>query len=102
MARSFDATHGGFGGAPKFPQAHMLQFLLRYWQRTGEPQARQMVETTLDHMARGGIHDQLGGGFHRYSTDAEWKVPHFEKMLYDQAINARAYLEAYQATGNAG
>jgi hypothetical protein len=105
MARSFDATHGGFGSAPsghgpKFPQAHMLTFLLRYWQRTGEPQARQIAETTLDHMARGGIHDQLGGGFHRYSTDTEWRMPHFEKMLYDQAINARAYLEAYQATGN--
>ena len=100
MARSFDATHGGFGGAPKFPQAHMLTFLLRYWQRTSEPQARQIAETTLDHMARGGIHDQLGGGFHRYATDAEWRMPHFEKMLYDQAINARAYLEAYQATGN--
>jgi uncharacterized protein YyaL (SSP411 family) len=100
MARSFDATSGGFGRAPKFPQAHMLQFLLRYWQRTGEPQARRMAEVTLDHMARGGIHDQLGGGFHRYATDAEWKVPHFEKMLYDQAIDARAYLEAYQATAN--
>ncbi|HVO23683.1 MAG TPA: thioredoxin domain-containing protein [Candidatus Margulisiibacteriota bacterium] len=100
MARSFDATNGGFGRAPKFPQAHMLQFLLRYWQRTGEPQARHMAAVTLDHMARGGIHDQLGGGFHRYSTDAEWKLPHFEKMLYDQAIDARAYLEAYQATAD--
>jgi uncharacterized protein YyaL (SSP411 family) len=100
MMRGFDATDGGFGRAPKFPQGHMLQFLLRYWQRTGDTPARQMAETTLDHMARGGIHDQLGGGFHRYSTDAEWKVPHFEKMLYDQAIDARAYLEAYQATGN--
>ena len=100
MARSFDAARGGFGSAPKFPQAHMLQFLLRYWQRSGALRARQMAETTLDHMARGGIHDQLGGGFHRYSTDAEWRLPHFEKMLYDQAINARAYLEAYQATGN--
>jgi uncharacterized protein YyaL (SSP411 family) len=105
MARSFDATHGGFGSAPngrgpKFPQAHMLQFLLRYWQRSREPRARQMAEATLDHMARGGIHDQLGGGFHRYSTDAEWRMPHFEKMLYDQAINAAAYLEAYQASGN--
>jgi len=100
MARGFDATHGGFGGAPKFPQAHGLQFLLRYWQRTAEAQAREIAAVTLDHMARGGIHDQLGGGFHRYSTDARWKLPHFEKMLYDQAINARAYLEAYQATGN--
>ena len=101
MQQSFDATNGGFGHAPKFPQAHMLQFLLRYAQRSGEPQATQMVETTLDHMARGGIDDQLGGGFHRYSTDAQWHVPHFEKMLYDQAINARAYLEAAQATGSA-
>ncbi len=100
MARSFDATNGGFGRAPKFPQAHMVQFLLRYWQRTRDPQARHIAEVTLDHMARGGIHDQLGGGFHRYSIDAEWKVPHFEKMLYDQAIDARAYLEAYQATAN--
>jgi uncharacterized protein len=100
LKQSFDATNGGFGHAPKFPQAHMLQFLLRYGQRTGESQARHMVEETLDHMARGGIHDQIGGGFHRYSTDALWRVPHFEKMLYDQAINARAYLEASQATGN--
>jgi uncharacterized protein YyaL (SSP411 family) len=100
MVRSFDATYGGFGRAPKFPQAHMLTFLLRYWQRSGQAQAREMAAVTLDHMARGGIHDQLGGGFHRYATDARWKVPHFEKMLYDQALTARAYLEAYQATGN--
>ena len=100
LTRVFDSTHGGFGRAPKFPQAHVLTFLLRYWHRSGEPRARLMAESTLDHMARGGIHDQLGGGFHRYSTDAEWKVPHFEKMLYDQAINARAYLEAWQTTGN--
>jgi hypothetical protein len=106
MQRSFDATNGGFGRAPKFPQAHMLQFLLRYAQRAGASpatpsQAIQIAEETLDHMARGGICDQLGGGFHRYSTDAQWHVPHFEKMLYDQAINARAYLEATQATGTA-
>jgi uncharacterized protein YyaL (SSP411 family) len=105
MVRSFDGVHGGFGSTPngrgpKFPQAHMLTFLLRYWQRSGEAAARQMAATTLDRMARGGIHDQLGGGFHRYSTDAEWRMPHFEKMLYDQAINARAYLEAYQATND--
>jgi uncharacterized protein YyaL (SSP411 family) len=100
LRQSFDPAHGGFDGAPKFPQVHMLQFLLRYWRRTGDAQARRMVEETLDHMARGGIHDQLGGGFHRYSTDAQWLVPHFEKMLYDQAINARAYLEAYRATAN--
>ena len=101
MQQSFDPTNGGFGRAPKFPQAHMLQFLLRYAYRSGEAQATRMVETTLDHMARGGIDDQLGGGFHRYSTDAQWRVPHFEKMLYDQAIDARAYLEAAQATGSA-
>jgi len=101
MRQSFDATNGGFGHAPKFPQAHMLELLLRYAQRSGAPMATQMVEMTLDHMARGGINDQLGGGFHRYSTDAQWHVPHFEKMLYDQAINARAYLEASQATGTA-
>ncbi len=100
LSQSFDAEHSGFGRAPKFPQAHMLVFLLRYWQRTHEPRALHMVEDTLDRMARGGIHDHLGGGFHRYAVDAAWARPHFEKMLYDQAINARAYLEAYQATGN--
>src|SRR5262249_33648277 len=100
MQQSFDTANGGFGHAPKFPQAHMLQFLLRYAQRTSDAAPRQMVTTTLDHMARGGVFDQLGGGFHRYSTDAQWRVPHYEKMLYDQAINARAYLEAAQATGN--
>ncbi len=99
LQQMFDANDGGFGRAPKFPQAHTLQFLLRYWQRTGEAAARKMAEQTLEHMARGGIQDQLGGGFHRYATDANWQVPHFEKMLYDQAINARAYLEASQATG---
>ena len=99
LQQLFDAQDGGFGRAPKFPQAHTLQFLLRYWQRSAEPAARTMAEQTLEHMARGGIQDQLGGGFHRYSTDASWRVPHFEKMLYDQAINARAYLEASQATG---
>ena len=100
LQRSFDATNGGFGGAPKFPQAHQLLFLLRYWQRSGAEPARRMVTETLDHMARGGIHDQLGGGFHRYSTDARWLVPHFEKMLYDQAMDGRAYLDAYRATGD--
>jgi uncharacterized protein len=100
LARGFDAAHGGFGRAPKFPQAHTLQFLLRQWYRTSNAQLLQMVTTTLDGMARGGIFDQLGGGFHRYSTDAEWFVPHFEKMLYDQANNARAYVDAYQVTGD--
>ena len=96
---SFDEQSGGFGGAPKFPVPHRLSFLLRYWKRTGENKARQMVGLTLKSMARGGIFDQLGSGFHRYSTDERWLAPHFEKMLYDQALLAVAYLEAYQATG---
>ena len=95
---SFDASAGGFGEAPKFPRSHELSFLLRYWSRTGTAQALEMATATLDHLTRGGIHDQLGGGFHRYSTDAQWLVPHFEKMLYDQALLAAAYLEAYRAT----
>ena len=96
---SFDERHGGFGGAPKFPVPHRLTFLLRYWKRTGEPEALQMVTVTLKRMARGGIFDQLGYGFHRYSTDERWLAPHFEKMLYDQALLAMAYLEGYQAAG---
>ncbi|MDP3704207.1 MAG: thioredoxin domain-containing protein [Candidatus Omnitrophota bacterium] len=95
---AFDAAHGGFGDAPKFPRSPELSFLLAYWARTGTGQALEMVTTTLDHMSRGGIHDHLGGGFHRYATDAQWLVPHFEKMLYDQALLARTYLEAYRAT----
>ena len=98
---SFDDTYGGFGEAPKFPRAHELSFLLHDWARMGSAQALEMVTTTLDHLARGGIRDHLGGGFHRYSTDAMWLVPHFEKMLYDQALLARAYLEAYRATRRA-
>ncbi len=82
---SFDAVNGGFGGAPKFPQTPAVEFLLRH----GE---REMSLATLRAMAAGGIHDQLGGGFHRYSVDASWTVPHFEKMLYDNALLARAYL----------
>ncbi len=96
---SFDQEHGGFGGAPKFPVPHRLTFLLRYWKRTGEPEALQMVTATLKRMARGGIFDQLGYGFHRYSTDERWLAPHFEKMLYDQALLTTAYLEALQVTG---
>ena len=95
---SFDERYGGFGGAPKFPVPHRLTFLLRYWKRTGESRALQMVTATLKAMARGGIFDQLGFGFHRYSTDELWLAPHFEKMLYDQALVAIAYLETYQAT----
>jgi hypothetical protein len=94
----FDPQNGGFGNAPKFPSPHTLLFLLRYWARTGTPDARSMAEKTLDAMQGGGICDQLGGGFHRYSTDAKWNVPHFEKMLYDQALLLMAYTEAYQAT----
>jgi hypothetical protein len=94
----FDPVRGGFLPAPKFPSPHQLLFLLRYWKRTGDAKALTMVETTLDAMRRGGIFDQIGFGFHRYSTDPQWLVPHFEKMLYDQALLAMAYTEAYQAT----
>ncbi|MBI2104381.1 MAG: thioredoxin domain-containing protein [Candidatus Omnitrophica bacterium] len=101
LAQQFDATYGGFGSAPKFPRSHTSSFLLRAWTRTKDPQTLAMVETTLDAMARGGMHDHVGGGFHRYSTDRTWLVPHFEKMLYDQALLARTYLEAHQVTGEA-
>ncbi|MCX9024753.1 MAG: thioredoxin domain-containing protein [Candidatus Methanoperedens sp.] len=95
----FDEQHGGFGDAPKFPTPHSLMFLLRYWKRTGDKMALFIVEKTLSAMRMGGIFDHIGSGFHRYSTDAGWLVPHFEKMLYDQALLAMAYIEAYQATG---
>jgi len=94
----FDEHHGGFGNAPKFPTPHNLLFLLRYWKRTGNEKALNMVEKTLQSMRRGGIYDHVGFGFHRYSTDSRWLVPHFEKMLYDQALLSIAYTEAYQAT----
>jgi uncharacterized protein YyaL (SSP411 family) len=100
LARSFDPTWGGFGGAPKFPRPTDFSLLLRLWYRTGDQQALHMVTTTLDRMAAGGIYDHVGGGFHRYSTDGEWLVPHFEKMLYDNAQLARAYTEAWQVTGD--
>ena len=96
---TFDAVHGGDRGAPKFPGASSLRLLLRIHRRTGALAPLAMVRTTLDAMARGGIFDHVGGGFHRYSTDARWLVPHFEKMLYDQASLASAYTEAWQATG---
>jgi uncharacterized protein len=99
LAGGFDAEHGGFGGAPKFPAPMTLEFLLRSWHRTADPETLRMVTITLDHMANGGIFDQLGGGFARYATDARWLVPHFEKMLYDNALLAHCYLEAYRATG---
>jgi uncharacterized protein YyaL (SSP411 family) len=101
LAAQHDPDFGGFGSAPKFPQPMALEFLLRFWKRSGDEAARDVVVHTLEQMARGGIYDQLGGGFARYSTDAEWLVPHFEKMLYDNAQLARIYLMAYQATGNA-
>ena len=99
LRSSFDASQGGFGGAPKFPTPHKPRFLLRWALREKDTHAEEMVRTTLDKMAGGGIYDHLGGGFHRYSTDARWLVPHFEKMLYDQAGLAMAYTEAWQATG---
>ncbi|MFQ6020210.1 MAG: thioredoxin domain-containing protein, partial [Dehalococcoidia bacterium] len=94
----FDRQDGGFGAAPKFPQPMAHEFLLRYHHRSGESNALAMVELTLERMARGGMYDQIGGGFHRYSTDAVWLVPHFEKMLYDNALLSRLYLHAYQLT----
>ena len=99
IGASFDSAHGGFGAAPKFPAPMVLEFLLRTWRRTGDVETLQMVTRTLDAMADGGINDQLGGGFARYSTDAHWLVPHFEKMLYDNALLAHAYLEGFRATG---
>ncbi|MGH7890831.1 MAG: thioredoxin domain-containing protein, partial [Thermodesulfobacteriota bacterium] len=95
----FDETNGGFGTAPKFPTPHNLLFLLRYWKRTGDEQALSMVEATLGGMRKGGVYDHVGYGFHRYSTDPRWFLPHFEKMLYDQAMLALVFTEAYQATG---
>ncbi|MFN4218072.1 MAG: thioredoxin domain-containing protein [Candidatus Bipolaricaulia bacterium] len=96
--QSFDREHGGFGGAPKFPHSMELSLLLRYWHRTRDSDALAMVELSLEQMARGGIYDQLGGGFHRYCVDAAWRIPHFEKMLYDNALLVWTYLEAHQIT----
>ncbi|MEP7149848.1 MAG: thioredoxin domain-containing protein [Acidobacteriota bacterium] len=98
ITRSFDKTNGGFGGAPKFPPSMSLEFLLRYWKRTGNEQALEMVKFTARKMAEGGMYDQLGGGFHRYAVDAIWLVPHFEKMLYDNAQLIRIYLHLFQIT----
>ena len=100
LAEQFDWVHGGFSGAPKFPQPMTLDFLLRQYLRTGSTQAFDIAERTLQKMAQGGLYDQLGGGFHRYSVDARWLVPHFEKMLYDNALLAPVYLHAFQITGN--
>ncbi|XER11833.1 hypothetical protein SATMO3_20030 [Sporomusa aerivorans] len=100
LLNDFDPTHGGFGPAPKFPTPHNLLFLLRFWRRSGDKKAIAMVVKTLDAMSRGGIYDHLGYGFARYSTDNRWLAPHFEKMLYDNALLCYAYIEAYQCTGD--
>ncbi len=100
LERDYDAADAGFGGAPKFPPSMVLEFLLRHHQRTGSPAALRMAEGTCAAMARGGMYDQLGGGFARYSTDAAWVVPHFEKMLYDNALLARVYLNLWRRTGS--
>jgi uncharacterized protein YyaL (SSP411 family) len=98
IIKNYDSTNGGFGGAPKFPTAMSLEFLLRTFYRTGNQQALEIVRHTCRKMAEGGIYDQLGGGFHRYATDARWLVPHFEKMLYDNALLSRLYLHYYQVS----
>ncbi len=100
MKRDFDAEHGGFGAAPKFPRPHQLAFLLQRHQLDGDPELLQMVEATLNAIRNGGIYDQIGFGFHRYATDRQWLVPHFEKMLYDQAGLTETYLSAFQLTAN--
>jgi hypothetical protein len=100
LLRTLDPVNGGFGNKPKFPPSMSLQFLLRQWRRTKDASALNAVELTLNKMARGGMYDQLGGGFHRYSVDEKWLVPHFEKMLYDNALLSRVYTEAFLATGN--
>ncbi len=100
MASGFDGQNGGFGGAPKFPQPMNYDFLLRFHHATQDAQALQIINLSLEKMALGGMYDQLGGGFHRYSTDSYWLVPHFEKMLYDNALLSRLYLHAYLATGH--
>jgi uncharacterized protein len=100
ISGEFDERDGGIGGAPKFPQPMVWEFILRFWRRTGNASALQMLKLTLTRMARGGMYDQLGGGFHRYSVDGQWLVPHFEKMLYDNGQLARLYLHAWLATGD--
>lgn len=100
LTREFDATHGGFGGAPKFPPPMVLEFLLRHHARTASEAALEMVQATCAAMARGGIYDQLGGGFARYAVDATWTVPHFEKMLYDNALLCRSYAHLWRSTGS--
>ncbi|MCA9399746.1 MAG: thioredoxin domain-containing protein, partial [Candidatus Omnitrophica bacterium] len=96
----FDVRYGGFGQLPKFPMGHNFSFLLRYWKKAQNKNVLDMVEFSLRKMGEGGVYDQLGGGFHRYATDQQWQIPHFEKMLYDQAILARVYIETYQIAGD--
>ena len=100
IIRNYDPVNGGFGSAPKFPPAMSLEFLLRHYHRTGDAEALTIVQHTAQMMSQGGIYDHLGGGFHRYSTDSRWLVPHFEKMLYDNALLSRFYLHYYQLTGD--
>ena len=100
LERDFDGVHGGFGGAPKFPPSMVLEFLLRHHERTGSAAALRMAAATAEAMARGGMYDQLGGGFARYSVDDSWVVPHFEKMLYDNALLARVYAHLWRRTGS--
>ena len=100
ISGEFDERDGGIGRAPKFPQPMIWDFILRFWRRTGNPTALEMLKLTLTRMARGGMYDQLGGGFHRYSVDGQWLIPHFEKMLYDNGQLARLYLHAWLATGD--
>ncbi len=100
LAGEYDATHGGFGGAPKFPRPALFNFLLGYYHKTGNKHALNMTLATLLAMAKGGMYDHLGGGFHRYSVDGQWRIPHFEKMLYDQAQLLNSYLDAYQITAD--
>ena len=100
LGRQFDAVNGGFGNAPKFPVPSRLALLLHYWWTSGDRESLDMVTATLDAMRLGGIYDHVGAGFHRYSVDAGWNIPHFEKMLYDQALLATVYVDAYRATGD--
>lgn len=96
----FDEEFGGFGGAPKFPRSSAIGILLRWWKRSGDGRSRKIAQKTLEEMGKGGIYDHLGGGFHRYSVDQQWRIPHFEKMLYDQALISKSYLEAFQDSGH--
>src|SRR5213078_3542079 len=98
IVKNYDPTNGGFGSAPKFPPAMTLEFFLHIYKHNGSADALEMVQHTARKMAEGGMYDQLGGGFHRYSVDAKWLAPHFEKMLYDNALLARLYLHIYQLT----